>query len=58
MTNEMLVSEAKYQSSMLMFRNLMNDGVISNEDYIAAEKILKEKYTPHFGALFFDLSLT
>lgn len=58
MTNEMLISEAKYQSSMLMFRNLMNDGVISNEDYIAAEKVLKEKYNPHLGVLFFDLSLT
>ena len=58
MSHEMLVREAKYQASMRMFRLLMENGTITREDYIEAERLMKEKYNPNLGTLFSDLALT
>ena len=56
MSHELLLREAKYQSSMRMFRSLLDKGIISQGDYVEAEHLMREKYHPLLGTLFVDLS--
>ena len=58
MSREALEREAAYQSAMRMFRSLWEKGVLSREDYLEAERMMREKYNPTLGTLFSDLSLT
>ena len=58
MPREQLEREARYQSSMCMFRSLLANGILSREDYCEAERMMREKYNPAFGTLFSDISLT
>ena len=58
MPHEMLMREAKYQSSMRMFRSLLDKGIITQEDYFEAEHLMREKYHPLLGTLFADIALT
>jgi hypothetical protein len=50
--------EAKYQSSMRMFRSLLDKGIITQKDYFEAEHLMREKYHPLLGTLFADIALT
>ena len=58
MSHELLLREAKYQSSMRMFRSLLDKGIISQGDYVEAEHLMREKYHPLLGTLFADIALT
>ncbi|MBP3722599.1 MAG: hypothetical protein J6I62_05050 [Selenomonadaceae bacterium] len=58
MPRELLERELLYQSSMQMFRSLMDKNIITKADYTTAEKMMREKYNPKLGTLFFDISLT
>ena len=58
MPHELLERELLYQSSMQMFRSLMDKNIINKADYITAEKMMREKYNPALGTLFSDISLT
>ena len=58
MSHELLLREAKYQSSMRMFRTLLDKGIINQGDYDEAEHLMREKYHPLLGTLFADIALT
>lgn len=58
MTHEMIMRELYYQMSMHMFRDLLEKSSITETDYAKAEKMMREKYNPTLGTLFFDISLT
>ena len=58
MPHEMLMQEALYQASMQMFRSLLEKGIITRENYLEAERLMREKYHPKLGTLFFDMTLT
>lgn len=48
MTKEQMAAETKYQASIAPFRLMLNDGVISAEDYQTIDTILTDKYCPLF----------
>ena len=58
MSHELLLREARYQSSMRMFRTLLDKGIINQGDYAEAEHLMREKYHPLLGTLFADIALT
>ena len=58
MPREMLEREAAYQTAMHVFRGLLENGILSREDYAKAERMMREKYSPALGTLFSDISLT
>ena len=58
MSREILEREADYQASMLMFRSLLEKGILTAEEYKTAEQMMKEKYAPIVGTLFSDIELT
>ena len=47
-TKEQMAAETKYQASIAPFRLMLNDGVISAEDYQTIDTILTDKYCPLF----------
>ena len=48
MTKEQLQSEMAYHASLAPFTCLLNDGVITEEDYAKIKTILINKYRPIF----------
>lgn len=48
MTKEQLQSEMAYHASLAPFTCLLNDGVITEEDYAKIKTILTNKYRPIF----------
>lgn len=48
MTSEQLQAEMSYHASLKPFTCLLNDGVISEEDYAKIKTILTNKYHPIF----------
>lgn len=58
MSHELLLREVKYQSSMRIFRTLLDKGIINQGDYAEAEHLMREKYHPLLGTLFADIALT
>lgn len=48
MTKEQLQAEMSYHASLAPFTCLLNDGVISEEDYAKIKTILTNKYRPIF----------
>ena len=48
MTTEQLQAEMAYHASLKPFTCLLNDGVISEEDYAKIKTILTNKYRPIF----------
>ncbi|HEY9059238.1 MAG TPA: SHOCT domain-containing protein [Pseudobacteroides sp.] len=48
MTNSQLQNEIKYQTSISPFRNMLEAGKISSEDYAVIDTILRGKYRPIF----------
>ncbi|WP_255449315.1 SHOCT domain-containing protein [Selenomonas caprae] len=43
---------------MQMFRTWLEQGIITQADYAKAEQLMREKYHPLLGTLFFDIALT
>ena len=58
MSHELLMQEAKYQTAMQVFRNLLEQDIITKADYAKAQDLMREKYHPQLGTLFFDMALT
>lgn len=51
-------NEKLYQTTMLMARKMLSEGIISDKEYGQIDTIFREKYRPTLGTLFADISLT
>lgn len=51
-------NEKLYQTTMLMARKMLFEGIISDKEYGQIDTIFREKYHPTLGTLFADISLT
>lgn len=58
MSEKQMHDEKLYQATMSMVRRMLEDGLISQEEYRQIDIIFLEKYRPVFGTLFSDISLT
>lgn len=58
MNEEQFEAEKDYQSSMLCFRQMLENGKITQEEYKQIDTILLEKHRPLLGTLFCDNRLT
>ena len=58
MSHDLMLKEAKYQSAMQVFRGWLEQGIITQADYVKAEQLMREKYHPLLGTLFSDMALT
>ena len=58
MSKEEFRNEKLYQTTMHLARKMLEEGIISEEEYRQIDTIFLEKYKPVFGTLFSDLSLT
>ena len=55
MSKEEFRKEKLYQTTMHLVRKLLEDGVISTEDYRRIDAVFLKKYQPLFGSLFSDI---
>lgn len=51
MTDEQFRSEKLYQTTMHVFRKMLREGLISEEEYREIDTIFTRKYRPVFGTL-------
>ena len=51
-------NERLYQTTMVIAKGLLSDGIISKDDYAQIDTIFTGKYRPTLGTLFADISLT
>lgn len=58
MNEEKFRDEKLYQTTMLLARKMLREGIISEEEYRQIDTIFLEKYRPFFGTLFSDIALT
>ena len=58
MSKEEFRNEKLYQTTMHLARKMLEEGVVSEEEYRRVDTIFLEKYKPVFGTLFSDISLT
>lgn len=58
MSKEEFRNEKLYQTTMHLARKILDEGIISEEEYRQIDTIFLEKYKPVFGTLFSDISLT
>ena len=58
MSKEEFRNEKLYQTTMYLARKMLEEGIISEEEYRQIDTIFLEKYKPVFGTLFSDISLT
>ena len=52
MSKEEFRNEKLYQTTMHIVRKLMQDGIISADEYSQVDAVFLKKYKPLFGALF------
>lgn len=57
MSTEQLLNQARYQAAMNMAKGLLDDGVITKEEYAEIDTIMTGKYDPFFGTLFSEIDL-
>jgi hypothetical protein len=57
MSTEQLLNQARYQAAMNMAKGLLDEGVISKEEYAEIDTIMTGKYDPFFGTLFSEIDL-
>lgn len=48
-------NELMYQATMNIARKMLEDGLITAEEYGQIDTMFREKYAPVFGTLFVDL---
>ncbi len=48
-------NELMYQATMSIARKMLDDGLITVEEYGQIDTMFREKYAPVFGTLFVDL---
>lgn len=58
MSNAEFRNEKLYQTTMSMARKMLNESIISEEEYCQIDTIFLEKYSPIFGTLFSGITLT
>ncbi len=58
MSKEEFRNEKLYQTTMHIAGKMLEEGIISEEEYRQIDTIFLEKYKPVFGTLFSDISLT
>lgn len=58
MSKEEFRNEKLYQTTMHLVRKMLEEGIISEEEYRQIDTIFLEKYQPVFGTLLSDISLT
>jgi len=58
MSDKEFKNEKLYQTTMSVARNMLTEGLITEEEYREIDTIFTEKYQPVFGGLFSDISLT
>ena len=47
--------ELMYQATMSIARKMVNEGLMTDEEYRQIDTMFREKYQPKFGTLFVDL---
>lgn len=52
MNEDQFEREKLYQATMNMFQAMLNDGLITEEQYAIIDTKMREKYHPIFGTLF------
>ena len=52
MTQEYFTRELAYQASMNFFKSLLEQGLITEEQYAVIDTKMQEKYEPLLGTLF------
>ena len=55
MTKEEFRNEKLYQATMHMVRNMLEEGIITEEEYHRVEEIFIKKYRPVLGKIFSDI---
>ena len=58
MSKEEFRNEKMYQTTMHLARKMLEEGIVSEEEYRRIDTIFLDKYKPVFGTLFSDISLT
>lgn len=48
-------SELMYQATMSIARKMLNEGLMTDEEYRQIDTMFREKYQPKLGTLFVDL---
>ena len=57
MTKEQMDNENMYQATMMIAKNLLNKGAISEEEYSQIDTNFREKYSVSLSTLFTDIRL-
>lgn len=57
MSEKWFQSEKMYQCTMMVARNLLKQGIISEKEYAKIDTIFIKKYQPSLGTLFSDIHL-
>ncbi len=57
MSEREMQNEKLYQATMAMTRSMLNQGLITEEEYRQIDTIFTEKYAPSSGTLFSDIDL-
>jgi len=57
MTKQQMDNENMYQATMMIAKNLLNKGAISEEEYTQIDTKFKEQYAVSFSTLFTDINL-
>ncbi|MGF7146281.1 hypothetical protein HNQ56_004748 [Anaerotaenia torta] len=57
MSEDQFRNEKLYQTTMSVARSMLENGMISEEDYHEFDTIMLKKYRPIFGTLFSDIHL-
>lgn len=50
-------SEINYMTTMTIVKNLLKQGILSEDDYKEIDTIMHEKYDASLGSLLFDITL-
>lgn len=58
MSKEEMKNEKLYQTTMHVARNMLSDGLISEDEYRQIDTIFLDKYAPTLGTLFSEIPLT
>lgn len=51
MTNDRFKRESRYQTMLSIFQKMLQNGIISEDDFALAETEMRAKYNPIFYAL-------
>ena len=57
MTKERMEEEKRYLATMSIAKNLLKQGIISEEEYCQIDTKFKEQYAVSFSTLFTDINL-